>query len=91
MTDQEWIHFLDTLTPSERKLAQAVLSKLQHVLERDRSRAVGDIQAVERRNDSQSERIGMLHMRVDRMHELLEHIERRVEATHAGDTGDGDS
>lgn len=82
MTDQEWVHFLDTLTPSERRMAQAVLAKLQHVLERDRSRAVGDIQAVERRSDSQSERIGTLHMRVDRMHELLERIEQRIEAMH---------
>lgn len=82
MTDQEWVHFLDTLTPSERRMAQAVLAKLQHVLERDRSRAVGDIQAVERRSDSQSDRIGTLHMRVDRMHELLEQIERRIEAMH---------
>lgn len=87
MTDQEWVSFLDTLTPSERKLAQAVLAKLQHVLERERSRALGDTQRLEQRMDGQGKKVGMLHLRVDRMHELLEQIEVRLRAV--GDQDDG--
>lgn len=85
MTDAEWMGFLDTLTPSERKLAQAILAKIQHVLERDRSRALGETQRMERRADSQGEKIGMLHVRVDRLADLLEKIELRCGGDDARD------
>ena len=56
MNDQEWMAFLDSLTPAHRKLAQTTLARLEYVLERFRLNTLDDIQRIERRLARLSER-----------------------------------
>jgi hypothetical protein len=51
MSDQEWMAFLDTLPPDLRTIAQRLLERFETVLERDRSRALEEMQRLERKVD----------------------------------------
>jgi hypothetical protein len=84
MNDQEWISFLDSLTPEERKLAQTVLARLEYVLERFRSQMLNDMQHAARRSDATVTRMNLAFDEIAALaHELGLLRERQV-----GDAGD---
>lgn len=56
---------LDSLTPAERDLAQAIMLRIQTILNSDRSRLLDMLQHLERRADKRAEQINDLQMRLD--------------------------
>lgn len=72
MTDQEWIAFLDSLTPVHRRVAQTVLARLEYVLERFRSQMLEDSQRTARRSDGNAARI-------NEVFELARDLAREIE------------
>jgi len=65
MNDSLWHAFLDTLTPSDRNLAQKIMARIQTVLNSDRVHTHDEIQRSVRRADRNAQRLDDLAIRLD--------------------------
>jgi hypothetical protein len=65
MNESLWSAFLDTLTPSDRNLAQKIMARIQTVLNSDRLHTLDEAQRVARRTDRNAERLEELAIRLD--------------------------
>lgn len=65
MNDAQYHAWLDTLDKDQREIVQKMMSRINTILNADRRHTIDDIQRVERRQATNSERIGDLHVRLD--------------------------
>lgn len=88
MSDQEWLAYLDTLPPELASLANYVTERVNTLLNRERSKAIGERQELERKLDEQRAKINDLRMIVKDLFDQL--AERKVndDASNAADPGE---
>lgn len=60
MNDIEWLAYLDTLPPDVADLAGHIMERMNTLLNRERSAAIGERQALERKIDVQATKIADL-------------------------------
>lgn len=74
MNDIEWLAYLDTLPPSLAELARNITERVNTLINRERSHAIGERQALERQQDEQRTKIADLRViardLIDRIAEL---------------------
>lgn len=62
MNDIEWLAYLDTLPPELADLARNIAERVNTLLNRERSKAIGERQDMERQQDEQRTKIADLRM-----------------------------
>lgn len=100
MTGEEWNLFLAQLDASDRALAEAIMSRIGRLLNRDRHDMLQTVQRLERRQDHISQRVLDVQESVnryvaqqDRLEELLQQLAQTlvdVQATLAQSRQAGD-
>lgn len=78
MTDQEWQAYMAQLPPDLADLAAHIMERINTVLNRERSRALGDTQTLHQRLDNKKTKIADLRVIVADLAERIAALEAQA-------------